>query len=75
MSCITVALLVSAIEKSALSGKATKDDEFYLGMLQDGDLWQVHRIIPEVRRAERWCLRPRQLRGRHIRSGESAVIC
>ena len=32
------ALLVSAIEKSAVSGKAAKDDGFYLGVLRDGDL-------------------------------------
>ena len=38
------ALLVSAIEKSALSGKAAKEDEFYLGVLRDGELWQVHRM-------------------------------
>jgi len=39
------ALLVSAIEKSTLSGKAAKEDEFYLGVLRDGELWQVHRIV------------------------------
>ena len=39
------ALLVSAIEKSALSRKAAKDDGFYLGVLRDGDLWQVHCIM------------------------------
>lgn len=39
------ALLISAIEESALAGKATKDDQFYLGVLRDGDLWQVHRVV------------------------------
>ena len=39
------ALLVSAIEKSAVYGKAAKEDEFYLGVLRDEDLWQVHRIM------------------------------
>ena len=39
------ALLVSAIEKSAPSRKVAKDNEFYLGVLRDGDLWQVHRIM------------------------------
>ena len=38
-------LLVSAIEKISLSGTEANDDEFYLGMLRDGDLWQVHRIM------------------------------
>jgi hypothetical protein len=33
------------MEKSALSGKAAKDDEFYLGVQRDGDLWQVHRVM------------------------------
>ena len=44
-----VSLLVSAIEESALIGKAAKDDEFYLGVLRDGDgdgeLSQVHHIM------------------------------
>jgi hypothetical protein len=39
------ALLVSAIEKSALSGNVAKEDEFYLGVLRDGELWQVQRIM------------------------------
>jgi len=41
-----IALLISAIEESALVGKAAKDDEFYLGVLRDGDdeLRQVHHI-------------------------------
>jgi hypothetical protein len=39
------ALLVSAIEKSALAGNAAKDDEFYLGVLRDGELWQLHHIM------------------------------
>jgi len=40
------ALLISAIEKSALvSGHAAKDDEFYLGVLRDGELWQLHHIM------------------------------
>ena len=39
------ALLVSAIEKISLSGEKAKDDEFYLGVLRDGDLWQVHRVM------------------------------
>ncbi|KAI0265603.1 hypothetical protein BC834DRAFT_924224 [Gloeopeniophorella convolvens] len=38
-------LLISAIEKSALSGEAAKDDEFYLGVLRNGKLWQVHHIM------------------------------
>ncbi|KAF8495724.1 hypothetical protein F5888DRAFT_1615424 [Russula emetica] len=38
------ALLVSAIAESALVGKAGKDDAFYLGVLRDGELWQIHRI-------------------------------
>ena len=61
------ALLVSAIEKSALSRKAAKDDGFYLGVLRDGDLWQVHSSCPEVPRAERWRLRQRQLPGKEHR--------
>jgi hypothetical protein len=42
-----IALLVSAIEESALTGKAAKDDEFYLGVLRDGggELSQVHHIM------------------------------
>ena len=40
------ALLVSAIEKSALAGNTARDDEFYLGVLRDdGDLWQLHHIL------------------------------
>lgn len=42
------ALLISAIEKSALltAGHSADDDEFYLGVLRDdGELWQVHRIV------------------------------
>jgi hypothetical protein len=26
-------------------GKAGKDDAFYLGVLRDGELWQIHRIM------------------------------
>ena len=33
------ALLVSAIEKISFFGTEAKDDEFYLGVLRDGDLW------------------------------------
>jgi len=36
--------LVSAIAESALSGQAAKEDEFYLGVLRDGELYQVHHI-------------------------------
>ncbi|KAN0114252.1 hypothetical protein V8E52_006902 [Russula decolorans] len=39
------ALLICAIEQSALVGKAGKDDAFYLGVLRDGELWQIHRIM------------------------------
>ena len=40
------ALLVAAIEKSALTGTAARDDEFYLGVLRDGgELWQLHHIL------------------------------
>jgi hypothetical protein len=39
------ALLVSAIEQGALAGNGAKDDEFYLGVLQDGELWQLHHIL------------------------------
>ena len=40
------ALLVSAIEKSALAGNTARDNEFYLGVLRDdGDLWQLHHIL------------------------------
>ena len=39
------ALLVSAAEKSALSGNVAKEDEFYLRVLRDGELWQVQRIM------------------------------
>ena len=40
------ALLVSAIEKSALAGNTARDDELYLGVLRDdGDLWQSHYIL------------------------------
>ncbi|KAI9436565.1 hypothetical protein H4582DRAFT_398424 [Lactarius indigo] len=39
------ALLISAIEKSALAGDAAKDDEFYLGVVRDGELWQLHHIM------------------------------
>jgi len=35
------ALLISAIEKRV----ATKDDEFYLGVLRHGQLWQLHHIL------------------------------
>ncbi|KAH9165965.1 hypothetical protein EDB89DRAFT_2076313 [Lactarius sanguifluus] len=38
-------LLISAIEKSAIAGDAAKDDEFYLGVLRDGELWQLHHIM------------------------------
>ena len=46
-----ITLLISAIEQSALGGHAlaAKDDEFYLGVLRDGDgdgeLWQLHHIM------------------------------
>jgi len=42
-----ITLLVSAIEESALIGKTANDDEFYLGVLRDGDgeLSQVHHIM------------------------------
>jgi len=42
-----VALLISAIEESVLLGNAAKDDEFYLGVIRDGDgeLSQVHHIM------------------------------
>ncbi len=36
---------MSAIEKSALTGHAAKDDEFYLGVLRNGELWQLHHIM------------------------------
>ena len=37
---VPTALLVSAIEQSALAGNAARDDEFYLGVLHDdGELW------------------------------------
>lgn len=36
--------LVSAIADSALSGEAAKEDEFYLGVLRDGELFQAHHI-------------------------------
>jgi len=39
------AILVCAIAESALAGKAGKDDAFYLGVLRDGELWQIHRIM------------------------------
>jgi len=39
------ALLVSAIAECALVGKVGKDDAFYLGVLRDGELWQIHRIM------------------------------
>ena len=43
---VPTALLVSAIEQSALAGNAARDDEFYLGVLHDdGELWQLHRIL------------------------------
>jgi hypothetical protein len=38
-------LLISAIERSAPTGRQAKDDEFYLGVLHDGELWQVHHIM------------------------------
>jgi hypothetical protein len=38
-------LLISAIEKSSLAGRAAKDDEYYLGVLRDGVVWQVHHIM------------------------------
>jgi hypothetical protein len=38
-------LLISAIEKSVLTGRAAKDDEFYLGVLRDGEVWQMHHIM------------------------------
>jgi hypothetical protein len=28
-----------------LIGRAAKDDEFYLGVLRDGELWQIHHIM------------------------------
>lgn len=39
------ALLVSAIEESKLTGSVAKDDEFYLGVLHGGGLWQLHHIM------------------------------
>ena len=39
------ALLVSAIANSAFVDKVGKDDAFYLGVLRDGELWQIHRIM------------------------------
>ena len=33
------------IDKSALSGHAPEDDEFYLGVLREGELWQLHYIM------------------------------
>ena len=39
------ALLVSAIAKSTFVDKVGKDDAFYLGVLRDGELWQIHRIM------------------------------
>ena len=43
---VPTALLVSAIEQSALAGDAARDNEFYLSVLHDdGELWQLHRIL------------------------------
>ncbi|KAI0299478.1 hypothetical protein BC826DRAFT_1117045, partial [Russula brevipes] len=39
------ALLISAMDETALTGRGAKDNEFYLGVLRDGDLWQVHHIM------------------------------
>ena len=39
------ALLVCAITETGLVGKAGKDDAFYLGVLRDGELWEIHRIM------------------------------
>jgi hypothetical protein len=39
------ALLISAMDETALTGRGAKDNEFYLGALRDGDLWQVHHIM------------------------------
>ena len=37
---VPTALLVSAIEQSALAGDAARDNEFYLSVLHDdGELW------------------------------------
>jgi hypothetical protein len=38
-------LLISAIEKSALTCRAAKDDEFYLGVLRDDEVWEIHHIM------------------------------
>ena len=57
------ALLVSAIEKSAVSGNVAKEDEFYLGVLRDGDLW-FNESYSEAPRAERWRLKLRRLPGK-----------
>ncbi|KAH9954530.1 hypothetical protein BGW80DRAFT_1467765 [Lactifluus volemus] len=38
-------LLISAIEKSVLTGRAAKDDEFYLGVLRDDELWEIRHIM------------------------------
>jgi len=39
------ALLISAMDETVLTGRGAKDNEFYLGVLRDGDLWQVHHIM------------------------------
>jgi hypothetical protein len=39
------ALLVSTIKQCTLAGHAAKDDEFYLSVLRDGELWQLHHIM------------------------------
>ncbi|KAN0128649.1 hypothetical protein V8E53_013568, partial [Lactarius tabidus] len=41
----TTALLASAVEKSTLARDTAEDDEFYLGVLRDGKLWQLHHIM------------------------------
>ncbi|KAH9953269.1 hypothetical protein BGW80DRAFT_1518694 [Lactifluus volemus] len=41
-----LSLLISAIEKSMLTGLAARGDGFYLGVLRDGGPWQIHHIMP-----------------------------
>jgi hypothetical protein len=40
-------LLISAIKKSVPTGRAAKDFELYLGVLRDGELWNLHRIMSD----------------------------
>ena len=47
-------LLISATEKSTLTGRTAKDEEHYPGALRDRDLWQVQHIMS-------WYLRQRHL--------------